>query len=236
MPNTNSLKNRSSEAALYALLRRLVPAIRHNMMGTLQPVSMMAAMLEKRLQASTPDLALLGKHCASLKDLSREASSTSTALMSWLQPQTNERVGLQAGIEDAVSLVSSELSFRGFTLVNQTAGVHMDVPQDLLRHVFLASLMALTDAAPCVGAVLLTAHAVDDALVLDIEMTAVKGDAPLDGYQAYRALDWDDVQSLADDAEGVSFKRDPGSVTLRWRSVAAAAGEASLPVRLLPAA
>ena len=42
------------EAARYALLRRLMPAIRHHLVGEFQPIGMVAAMLERRLQAATP--------------------------------------------------------------------------------------------------------------------------------------------------------------------------------------
>ena len=47
MSNTNRLKERLAEAARYALLRRLAPAIRHSMGGALQPISMVVALLEK---------------------------------------------------------------------------------------------------------------------------------------------------------------------------------------------
>jgi len=42
------------EAARYALLRRLVPSISHDLTGALQPVNMMAAILEKRIKTPSP--------------------------------------------------------------------------------------------------------------------------------------------------------------------------------------
>ena len=50
----NSALARLAEGPRYALLRRLAPAIRHDMAGSLQPISMVAAMLEKRLQKPDP--------------------------------------------------------------------------------------------------------------------------------------------------------------------------------------
>ena len=216
MSTIKSLKPHSAEAARYALLRRLAPALRHDMVGTFQPLSLMATLLEKRVQASSPDLALIGKNSGSMKMLSREASVACVALMSWLQPSGNCSVRLDAGIEDSLHLITAELCLRGFTVINNTAGVDMEVAQSMLRNVFLASLMAMTDTAPSTAELVLTAEVVDDALVLAIVMKVMQGVRPLEGFQAYRALDWDDVQSLADD-EGVSIQHENASVASACR-------------------
>ena len=59
MQDTLNDLTRNAEAPRYALLRRLVPAIRHQMAGSFQPVTMMAAIVEKRLLAASPDLPAL---------------------------------------------------------------------------------------------------------------------------------------------------------------------------------
>ena len=41
--------------------------------------------------------------------------------------------------------MSTGLSFRGFSVVNQTAEVSAELPKGILRSVFTASLIALTD-------------------------------------------------------------------------------------------
>jgi len=83
------LKERLAEAARYALMRRLLPAIRHNLAGTLQPIGMMSAMLERRIKAAAPDMALLAKNTQALTTLSREAAATSLNLMTWLAPRAD---------------------------------------------------------------------------------------------------------------------------------------------------
>ena len=206
-----------AEAAHYALLRRLAPALRHDMVGLFQPINMMAVLLEKHLQAAAPDLLQLGKNGGSMKTLCRDASTTCVALLGWLQPLGDERVPLNAGIEGALRLVSAELYLRGFKIVNQTAGQDMEVAQSMLRHVFLASLIALTDSAQVTADLLLTAKLDKDELVLVIALTAPGADGPLEGFQAYRALDFNDAQALAD-AEGVSLQRGPNSVSIVCRS------------------
>ena len=68
---------RNAESAQYALLRRLAPAIRHQLAGSLQPVTLMAAIMEKRLKAAAPDLPALGKTCGEVRQLAIAASRTS---------------------------------------------------------------------------------------------------------------------------------------------------------------
>jgi len=74
------------EAARYALLRRLMPAIRHHLVGEFQPIGMIAAMMERRLQAATPNLASLRENSSMLGELSRTAAGTCTDLLTWIAP------------------------------------------------------------------------------------------------------------------------------------------------------
>ena len=151
--NIPFLNERLAEAARYALMRRLLPAIRHNIAGSLQPIGMMSAMLERRMKAEAPDLALLGKNTQALTVLSREAAATSLSLMTWLAPRDNDLVDVNSAVEESLGLMSTELSFRGFSIDNQTAHLRMQLPRGLLRSVFTASLIALTDAAETAASV-----------------------------------------------------------------------------------
>ena len=210
--------NRSAEAACYALLRRLAPALKHDMVGVFQPISLMAALLQKRIQATTPDVVLLGQNSSSLKTLSREAAATCIDLMSWLQPADNDRVTLATGVQESLRFVNAELSSRGFNVVNETADINHSVSKSVVRNVFLASLIALTDGALFAAEVLITAQVMNDELNLKITLTAKEGDKPGQGFQVYRALDWGDVQSLAD-ADGVGLQYEPESVTINCRAL-----------------
>lgn len=214
MPDAQPSDLISTEAARYALLRRLVPAMLHNMAGALQPIGMTAAIMEKRLQSATPDLAALIKSCGNIKTLSREASGTFMDLMIWLAPKGAQRVAVNAGIEDTVGMVSTELAFRGFMVVNETAGISEEMPQNILRSVYLAGLMALTDAAQSTGEVTLKAQLAGDEILLEMQFTAVGHESVQGGLQAYRKLEWHDVRFLAQ-AEGVKFEQTPTTVAIR---------------------
>ena len=211
-----------AEAARYALLRRLAPAMRHDMAGGFQPVMMLAAIVEKRLLAATPDLPTLVKSSHEMRALAIAATHSSLDLIGWMGHDKGACVGLGQGIKDALHLVATEFSFKGFKFVNQTEGVTTEVGRDHLRGVFVAALLALTDAAAASTAnILLTAARDGQDVLVSISLTDVVATsgaiAPheefLIGLAAYRNIDWDDVQAIAD-ADGLSVIHESGRVKL----------------------
>lgn len=211
---------RLAEAARYALMRRLMPAIRHHIAGTLQPVGMMSAMLEKRIKAANPDMVQLGINMRALNDLSRDAAAISLNLMVWLAPRDNDLIAVSSGVEESLSLIATELSFRGFVLVNKTADVSTKLPSAALRSLFTASLIALTDAARHAAQVVIAAS--QEASITQLTISIVPQDTvqpvPVENYiSSYRALQWDDVQALAV-AEGVQLHHAPDFVQLAFAS------------------
>ena len=186
------------EAASYALLRRLAPVLRHNMAGALQPVSMMSTMLERRLKKPDPDIAALAMNSSQLNTLAREASDDLMGLMTWLAPKANDLVTLVAGVEEAAGLVTTELSFRGFTVINQVDAVQVELLRSVTRNVFMAALIAVTDATTAPANVVLAAQLVDNGLVLTISIQPLQGEALQGGALPYRKLEWEDVQALAE--------------------------------------
>lgn len=221
------LKERFAEAARYALMRRLLPAIRHNLAGTLQPIGMMSAMLERRIKAATPDMAQLAKNTQALTTLSREAAATSLNLMTWLAPRDNELIAVNSAVEESIGLMATELSFRGFSLDNQATEAVAKLPKGMLRSVFTASLIALTDTVeqPAGVVVSVEGDAGDTRLRITIVAAAPSELAALGNRMpTYRCLQWDDVQALAD-AEGVHVEHAPDFVQLRYAGVDAVLSE-----------
>lgn len=215
---TPDLNERLAEAARYALMRRLMPAIRHHVAGTLQPIGMLSAMLERRLLAAAPDMLQLGKNAQALNALAREAAATSLNLMTWLAPRDNDPVAVGSALEEALGLIATELSLRGFSVVNDAAGVSAQLPKGMLRSVFTASLIALTDAAGHAGNVRVAATEESGSVQLKISILApTLGETAVteNRLPGYRALQWADVQALAD-AEGVQLQHGADSVRLAW--------------------
>ncbi len=218
-----TLAERLAESARYALLRRLAPALRHNMAGSLQPIGMISAMLERRLREGSPDIGKLGKNARDIGELSREAATICLGVMSWLAPGGADTVALNSGLVEALQLQATELSFRGFTLLNETAEADMPVSRRALRSLTLASLMALTDEATGPARIVLSAHPLERETLLRIELVPTAGEAASSGLQVYRPLEWDDVQALAD-AEGLVFGHAENRVELRLPAVDAQVG------------
>ena len=218
-----TLDERLAESARYALLRRLMPAIRHNLAGSLQPIGMISAMLERRMQGVAPDFEKLGKNVSDITELSREAASVCMNLMTWLAPRETDTVALNAGLVEALQLQATELSFRGFTLVNEATQADMPVRRGVLRSLTMASLLALTDAAPGPAQVVLSTQVLQGETLLRIELVTGAGEAMPVGLQTYRPLGWDDVKALTD-AEKVAFSRAENWVELRLPAVDAQPG------------
>ena len=213
-----------AEAARYALLRRLAPAMRHDMAGGFQPVTMMATIVEKRLLAASPDLSTLVKSSSDIRTSAVAATRSSLDLIGWMAHDIGARVGLGQGIRDCMRLLATELSFRGFKFADQTEGMTTEVGRDHLRGVFVAALLALTDtaAADSTANILLTADMDGQDMLVTISLTDVVATsgaiAPHEGFliglAAYRKIDWDDVQAIAD-ADGLSVIHEAESVMLR---------------------
>ncbi|KQP15039.1 hypothetical protein [Pseudorhodoferax sp. Leaf267] len=201
------------EAARYAVLRRMGSAIRHQIAGSLQPVSMLASLLERRMQAPTPNVEALRKNATEMSGLSRSASSECVALMSWVAPHDGELVAVGEGVEDCLHLLATELSFRGFSVVNAAAGQDALVGRLTLRTLLPAALMALTDNAPGAAQVEVAVQTSPDAVTVSLTLTPIERDEPPGRAKAYRRLTWQDLEALAED-EGVVLRRSDQGVDL----------------------
>ena len=212
---------RLAESARYALLRRLAPALRHNMAGALQPLAMMSILLEKRLQNPSPDLSAVVKNSSQLNKASGEAAKACMDVMTWLAPSASDFISITKAIEDATKLVTTELSFKGLTVVNDTADLQAEMSRSLIRNVFMAALMALTDAAMTPTDVLIQARLDAEALVLTISLQPTPGELSNTDTGSieppYRKLDWADVRVLAE-VESVQLAHTCDKAELRFAS------------------
>ena len=191
-------RERLAEAARYALFRRLAPVLRHNMAGAFQPLGMVSATLERQLKKPAPDIPAISLKSSQMNNLVREASAHCLNLMTWLAPKPNELITVAKGVEDAADLVLTQLLFKGFRVVNQTGVVQVELPGVVTQNVFLAALIALTDAATAPATVLLSAQPGDSEVVLTLAILPAQAEMLLACEPSYRNLGWEDVQALAD--------------------------------------
>jgi hypothetical protein len=188
---------------------------------------MVAAMLERRLQKSDPDPEALLKNARDIVALSKEAAASCVDLMSWLAPKDNRPVKADAGIAECVGMVVTQLSFRGFSVVDGSGNIAAQLPQSALRNVLTASLINLTDAAAVPGKLLISAGFAEGVLSIHIELKVPEVPEPVRVVDkpAYRLLEWHDVQALAQQ-ESVRLARADNRVTLQFEASATTDSEA----------
>ena len=208
------------EAARYALLRRLMPAIRHHLVGEFQPIGMVAAMLERRLQAATPNVASLRDNSSMLGELSRSAAGKCTDLLTWIAPPKNATTRLDAGVLDCLSVLSTEFRFRGVVIVNEVGDMPALLPSAALRSVLPAALIAFSDQQSGTADLILQAHKVGKDTELSIVRLAAQRPADNLPTADYRALNWSDVAALAR-AESVGFSHTADGTKLRFTHASA---------------
>jgi C4-dicarboxylate-specific signal transduction histidine kinase len=204
-----------AEAARYGVLRRLGPALKHDMVVDLQAIAMLIEVLNARLDRGAPDEAEFHESIAKLNRLARSAVANCLKVAAWIEPGEDEGIKLGDGIADCLQLLASNFNFRGFLVDVQCVDTQMQVSRVVLRNLLIASLITLTDAAggPC--RVLVQADVEGAVAVVGVRISPRDDDYEGLPYEpTYRQLDWLDVQALAS-AESVELDRGEDHINLR---------------------
>jgi hypothetical protein len=201
------------EAARYALLRRLALAMRHNMVVHLQPMGMITELMDRRMLSGQADAPYVHESMGKIHMLARAAVDSCLDVVTWLAPVPDATIPLDDGVQECLSLLRSNFSFRGFPVTEALGGVQLQVPRSAMRHVLPAVLLALTDRAPPPADVHLATQALPCAGAISIEVRPKAGEPGFPGNHPYRLLDWQEVELLAR-AEGVTLTRSAASVRL----------------------
>lgn len=213
-PTLALTQERLAEAARYAVLGRLSPMLRHDMAGALQPLRMISAMLQRRLEAAVLDRVAIAKNVSAIDVLSKEAAAHCMGAMNWLVPINEDSVSVQAGVQELLTLTATELFLHGLVGVNAVPDAEARFPRTFFRSIFAAALLALCDSS-------------DGAASVHVELLNLNGDVDLhlrvardalapaaQPVQRQRRLDWDDVRVLAA-AAGLAFAQGEEGVSLR---------------------
>jgi hypothetical protein len=212
-PRTNA------EAARYGVLRRLGPALKHDMVVNLQAVAMMAEVLNARLERGSPSPAEFEASISKMNRLARDGVAACLKVAAWISPSEDESVRLRDGVDECVALLRSSFNFRGCTLANEVQDTDFEVSRVAVRHLVAAALLSLADGAGVPSDLVATAEVSPGFAVLTIRCTprpqedGVVPDA-IASDPGYRALDWTDVQALAL-AEGIELFRTQDQIVMR---------------------
>jgi hypothetical protein len=205
----------SIESARHIVLRRLGPALKHDMVVNLQAISMLAEMMNARLEKSGANAADLQVNIAKLNRLARDAVTTCLRVSSWIDPGEDDTVTLHHGVQECVALMSGSLNFRGFTLINEVPQTEFEVCRGALRTLLAGSLLTLADTVPATGDLQIRSQVSSQETVVTISWVQTDGEAPKPPLDpAAPRVDWSELQALAD-AEGAELFRTGHQVTMR---------------------
>jgi len=204
-----------AEAARYGVLRRLGPALKHDMVVNLQAIAMLAEVLNAKLDRGSPDPAALHSSISKLNRLAREAVASCLKVAAWIEPGEDESIKLCDGVAECLHLLASNFNFRGFLVESECPDTSFQVSRVVLRNLLIASLITLTDAAggPCRVAVHVDVEGA--AALINVRISPREDDYEGLPYEpTYRQLEWTDVQALAQ-AEGIELERGSDHISLR---------------------
>ncbi|GAC1600037.1 MAG: hypothetical protein NVS3B2_01910 [Ramlibacter sp.] len=218
-----------AEAARYSVLRRLAPALKHDMVVNLQAVAMMAEVLHARLERGLSNPNEFQKSVSKINRLAREAVMTCLDVAAWIEPGEDEGIRLREGVEECIALLAGNFNFRGFSIANDVPDVDFEVSREALRNLLSASLITLTDGANGACDVVVKAEVSGAFAVVTVRCEPRQDEAdPLAFGGSYRPIDWADVQALAV-SESVELFRTTDQIVLRMpRAVA------TTPLQIVP--
>lgn len=213
---TDSADCDRAEAARYALLRRLAPSIRHNLVIHLQPIGMIYEVLDRRLRVPQPDLAHVQASAAKINSFARAALDSCLNVVTWLAPEEDAFTDSVDGTRECCALLATTLSFRGFTLRNQAQPLPGQVQLSAVRNVLTAALIQATDEASPPAELTITTASSPQGLQVLLQVRPGEGPSGADTTSAYRPLRWADVEALAA-SEQVELERPgPGDVLITF--------------------
>jgi hypothetical protein len=213
------LPSAESEAARYALLRRLAPSMRHHLVVNLQPIGMIYEVMERRLRVPAPDLAHVHESANKINGFARAALNSCLDVVGWLSPDDTVTVPPHEAARECAALLATSLSFRGYALRNQVEPVAGSVRRSAIRCLLTAMLIHATDHHAPGAELVVTARPEADGVLLEVLLRASDTDRGFANEPGYRKLEWRDVQALAA-AEGAQVERsgDTFRIRLPWMS------------------
>ena len=202
-----------AEAARYALLRRLAPSMRHHLVVNLQPIGMIYEVMDRRLKAGEPQLAEVHESAQKINGFARAALESCLDVITWLAPEEQRLTPASEGVSECLGLLTTSLTFRGFSVRNEVPALQGPVRRAAIRTVLTAALLHVTDQGAAPADLVVAAQADGDTLMLTVTLRPTDGEGSFGGEAPYRQLAWEDVQALAK-AEAVKAERE-GNLRVR---------------------
>ncbi|MDB5742628.1 MAG: hypothetical protein JWR68_943 [Polaromonas sp.] len=209
------------EAARYAVLRRVAPCLRHDLVRPLQPIGLIYGVMHHKLSADEPDLKAVRAEAEKINAFAKAALEECMVVGTWLAPEQGIVARADAGIRECIGLLASMLHFCGFHVVNEVEDLPVQVQRDAVRMVLSAALLQFADSMTQPATLTVRAVVSGTEVILTLEVTE-KSEGNVDCYDdGYRKLSWRDVEALAA-AENVALSREGERVMMRFEIDASA--------------
>ncbi|MDB5891861.1 MAG: hypothetical protein JWP47_2692 [Polaromonas sp.] len=208
-----------AEAARYALIRRLSPVLRHQLVRYLQPINMIYGVMDHRLSTPHPSLPTLQQDASNINKFAKAAMAQCMDISNWLAPMGDSLVSATQGVQECMSLMGGYLNFKGFHLINNVQRTDVQLRHDALRSTLAAALLVLTDELTQPSDVVMDSYLDTDhfALLIQIKSSDRAHCEPYD--DGYRKLLWNDLRAIAavqdvalrllEDGVSMSFAMEP---------------------------
>ena len=198
------------EAARYVLFGRILPALRHALVGELQALRFGVSIV--RASTVPADIATAIDR---LGDQAGKAIARADAITRWFQPDEQVSIAVDQAIGECLELVHTECQMRGILLAHDVGAGTSQVRSRPFCELLLACLLALGDDLPGAADVTLRTRQRASALWLTI-----RGDpADREGEEPRAALPrrvrWEDVDALAR-AHSIVLRRRAHRIAVRF--------------------
>jgi hypothetical protein len=203
----------AAEAARYALLRRLAPAMRHHLVVPLQPIGMVYEIMERRMRAPQPNLADIHEGATKINSFARTALASCLDVITWIAPDKVTPITAADGLAECLALVQTSFAFRGFSLRDELGEVAGEVSRSAFRNVVTGSLVFLSDDHAPPAQLTVTGQGMKDSLAITLTAGAGSGEEGFATAPTYRPLVWSDVEALAA-SESVKVQHDGARIRI----------------------
>ena len=208
-----------ANSARQTVLRRVAPALKHDMVVHLQALAMMAEMLNARVERGTVTPADMQSNISKLNRLAREAVMGCLKVTSWIESHDDESLALHTGVQECVGLLSASFNFRGFAIANEVGETDFEVCRHALRTLLAAALITLADSAATACEFVVESEIEGGFAVLSIHGRARQQQPeaalpPATDAVPRPLIDWAEVQALAG-VERAQITRGDDGITLR---------------------
>ena len=182
------------EAARYALIRRILPVLRHGLAGELQSVQFAVNLARHACERGGTDAQ---DAIARIADQAQAAIGRGQALTEWLRPDRGTTTTVGETVHACLDLVGTEWSLRGIEANAAVPAADEIVNAAVFRELLAAMLVTIGDAAPGAADVTLTARKRTGQVIVSLRARPATRDGDGARVSLYRDLRWSDVGALA---------------------------------------